>query len=198
MEDRTIKDPFEIFDQWYGEAEKSEPEYHNAMTLATADAEGRPSARTVLLKAWGRDGFVFYTNLESHKGRDIQENPHVALLFYWKSLARQIRVEGEVQKVSDDEADLYFASRARESRIGAWASRQSQPMSGGRAEFEDALHRVEQTYKNSDVLRPPFWSGYRVVPRRIEFWEEEAFRLHRRTRFRPDGKGGWVHQVLYP
>ncbi len=198
MDDTLNTNPFEIFGQWYGEAEKSEPAYHNAMTLATADASGRPSARIVLLKAWDEGGFVFYTNFGSHKGRDLQENPHAALLFYWKSLKRQIRIEGEAQPVTDSEADSYFASRPRESRIGAWASRQSQPMPGGRSDFEDALRKVEAAHKGGDVLRPPFWSGFRVVPRCIEFWEEKAFRLHERHQFQCDGKGGWTSEMLYP
>lgn len=198
MDDIAGMDPFEIFAQWYDEAEKGESSYHNAMTLATADIRGRPSARTVLLKAWDRDGFVFYTNLLSHKGRELQENPYGALLFYWKSLMRQIRIEGKVHQVTDREADAYFSSRPRKSRIGAWASRQSQPMPGGRAEFEDALHVAEAAHEGGGVARPPFWSGFRVVPRRIEFWEEKAFRLHVRHLFQKDDTGLWTSEMLYP
>lgn len=190
--------PFTIFGQWFAEAEHHEPDNHNAMTLATADDKGRPSARTVLLKEWDKDGFVFYTNLESRKGHELAQNDYVALLFYWKSLARQIRIEGRVMRVPDHQADRYFATRPRESRIGAWASRQSQAMPGGRAEFEDALRTVEQTYEGCDVPRPPFWSGFCVVPSYFEFWQEQAYRLHLRYVFRPDGKGGWRREMLYP
>lgn len=191
-------DPFDLFATWLAQAQDSEPDNHNAMALATADAAGRPSARTVLLKGWDERGFVFYTNLDSRKGADLARNRHAALLFYWKSRARQIRIEGIVDLVGKEEADAYFASRPRGSQIGAWASRQSEPMPGGRAEFEQRLAEMETRFQNQDVPRPPRWSGYRLIPDSIEFWEEGEFRLHHRRRFARKPGGGWQEQILYP
>ena len=192
------QDPIELFRQWLGDAEKSEPNDPNAMALATADARGRPSVRMVLLKGVDGRGFVFYTNLDSDKGRQLAENPFAALCFHWKSLRRQVRIEGPVERVSDEEADAYYASRARDSRIGAWASKQSRPLSS-RFELEKRVARYAAKYALGDVPRPPFWSGFRVLPERIEFWIDKPFRLHERLVFlRDGGDGAWVTQNLFP
>lgn len=191
-------DPFAQFGAWFAEAEGREPDNANAMTLATADAAGRPSARTVLLKEHGPAGFVFYTNLESRKGGELAANPRAALLFYWKSLQRQVRIEGVVEPVSDAEADAYFATRPRTSRIGARVSRQSRPIEGGLLAFERALAAETVRLAGKTIERPPYWSGFRLVPEAIEFWEEGQFRLHRRRRFRTTGAGGWEIDHLYP
>lgn len=192
----TQDDPIQQFKVWLADAEQSEPDNHNAMTLATADADGRPSARMVLLKDVDERGFVFYTNLTSHKGRELAVNPHVALVFHWKSLTRQVRVEGAVEPVADQEADDYFHSRARLSQIGAWASKQSQPLEG-RFELERRVAKYTAKFNIGTVPRPEFWSGFRVVPARIEFWREEAFRLHDRTVFTRAGDG-WTTEKLFP
>lgn len=189
-------DPIGLFGQWFAEAGEAEATLPEAVTLATAGADGFPRARQVLLKAWGPEGFVFYTNLRSRKARDLDENPRATLMFHWKSLLRQVRVEGDVERVSDEQADAYFASRARASRIGAWASRQSEPMEG-RWEFEERVARFTARYAVGEVPRPPFWGGYRVVPRRIEFWEDRRFRLHLRWEYRRE-QGSWVHGEIYP
>ncbi len=188
-------DPVERFRQWLADAERSEPNDPNAVCLATATRDGRASARMVLLKAVDESGFVFYTNLESRKGRELAENAWASLCFHWKSRRRQVRVEGAVEPVSEVEADAYFATRARVSQIGAWASKQSQPLRG-RFELEARVARYAARYA-LNVPRPPHWSGFRVVPSSIEFWEDGAFRLHtRRVYQRIDG--GWTHQELYP
>lgn len=189
-------DPFDLFATWFDQASQSELADPNAMTLATADARGRPSARIVLLKGWDRQGFVFYTNLESRKSREIEENARVALLFHWKSRKRQIRIEGDAAPVTAAEADEYFASRPRMSRIGAWASDQSRPL-GERAELEQRLERTVARYAEQEIPRPPHWSGWRVVPRAIEFWEDRDFRLHDRAVFTRDGDT-WSATRLYP
>jgi pyridoxamine 5'-phosphate oxidase len=171
-----------------------------AMTVATADADGRPSARTVLLKAFDARGFVFYTHLDSRKGRELQANRHAALLFLWRSLREagiQVRVEGEAQQVSDAEADVYFASRPRMSQIGAWASMQSQPLAS-REEFEQRLAGFEAQFEGRDVPRPEGWSGIRIVPQRIEFWYGVDFRLHERWCYEADAGGVWSKRLLYP
>jgi pyridoxamine 5'-phosphate oxidase len=190
-------DPFPLFDAWYAEARASELNDSNAMTLSTADAAGRPSSRMVLLKGHGRDGFVFYTNRESRKARAIAENPQVALLFHWKSLRRQIRIEGALAPVSDAESDAYFASRGRDSQLGAWASEQSRPLDT-RDTFEAAFTAMTERFAGGDVPRPPHWGGYRVVPDRIEFWQDRAHRLHERRLFTPDGTGNWSEGLLFP
>jgi pyridoxamine 5'-phosphate oxidase len=190
-------DPFALFDAWYAEAQASEPNDPNAMALATVDAEGRPSARMVLLKGHGPDGFVFYTNHEGRKAADLAANPHVALLFHWKSLRRQIRIEGAVARTSDAESDAYFASRSRDSRLGAWASDQSRPLAN-RATFEARFAQLIARFEGADVPRPPHWGGYRVQPRAIEFWQDRAHRLHERRLFVPHGHGGWSEGMLYP
>ena len=191
------EDPIELFNAWFADAQAAEPEYPNAMTLATADAEGRPSARMVLLKGVDEAGFVFYTNLTSRKGRDLAETPHAALFFYWKSLTRQIRIEGAIEAFADADADAYFASRPRLSQIGAWASKQSQPLDG-RFELEKRVAKYTAKFNIGAIPRPEFWSGFRLVPARMEFWKEEAFRLHDRSLFtRADG-GAWHMEKLFP
>lgn len=192
-----MQDPIAQFAEWLDAAKNhkaiGEP---TAMTLATADKNGIPSARMVLLKEADPRGFVFYTNNESHKGHDIAENKHVALVFYWQPLGRQVRVEGTVEPVSDAEADAYFQSRPRDSRIGAWASKQSRPLSG-KAELLEAVAREGLRFGIGEVSRPPYWHGWRVVPNVIEFWQEGAFRLHERDQFTRTGDS-WSMQKLYP
>ena len=166
------------------------------MALATADAQGRPSVRMVLLKGFDQQGFVFYTNSESQKGTQLAANPQAALCFYWKSLQRQVRVEGAVMPVGDEEADAYFATRARDSQIGAWASQQSRAMSG-RFELEKAIARYAAKYAIGRVPRPPYWLGYRLAAERLEFWQDRPFRLHDRLVYVLDG-GAWRTEKLYP
>jgi pyridoxamine 5'-phosphate oxidase len=189
-------DPFQLFAAWMQDAEAAEPNDPNAMTLATATPEGRPSARIVLLKSWDEAGFVFYTNLESRKSVEIRANPDVSLLFHWKSLRRQIRIEGRCRAVSDDEADAYFDSRPRISRLGAWASDQSRPL-GERAELERRLEEVTARYGDGPIPRPPHWSGWHVMPDSIEFWQDRDFRLHDRAVFTRTGDA-WAATRLYP
>ena len=189
-------DPFETFSQWLEDATRKEPDNPTAVALATADASGAPSVRMVLLKDFDDRGFVFYTNTDSRKGHDLAENPRAALCFHWKSLARQVRVEGAVTPVTEEEADSYYASRARDSRIGAWASKQSRPMSG-RFDLEKAVARYAAKYAIGEVPRPPWWSGYRIAPERLEFWTDKPFRLHERLIYERDGDG-WNNQTLFP
>lgn len=189
-------DPIALFGVWYAEAEAAEGKNPNAMTLATASADGRPSARMVLLKEYGADGFVFYTNLNSDKAADLDSNPSAALCFYWKGAGRQVRVEGTVERVAEEAADVYFAGRPRGSKIGAWASDQSKALES-RALLENRAEEYEAKF-SGDVPRPPFWSGYRVVPDRIEFWTERDNRLHERRLFERTEGGGWRESLLYP
>lgn len=189
-------DPISLFDAWFAEAKASEPNDPEAMALATADAAGRPSVRMVLLKGHGADGFVFYTNLDSRKGGELAANPNAALLFHWKSLRRQVRIEGPVEPVDEAEADIYFASRGRDSRLGAWASDQSRPLAD-RATFEARVDAMKAQFEGEPVPRPPRWSGFRVIPNRIEFWTDRAHRLHERRLFVRDGVG-WSEGLLYP
>lgn len=188
--------PFDRFAEWFEEAQKSE-DMAEAMSIATVDNKGRPSIRMVLLKDHGPEGFTFYTNLASRKGREIVENPNMAFCFHWKSMARQIRIEGKVEKVSDEEADAYFASRARDSQIGAWASKQSQPMEG-RFEFEARILKYTTKFGLGTVPRPEFWSGFRIRPRRMEFWQDRKFRLHDRHIYVRNDAGEWDTETLYP
>jgi len=192
-----MTDPFVLFDQWFAEAKASEPNDPNAMALATADADGRPSVRMVLLKGHGPDGFVFYTNREGRKAADLAANPHAALLFHWKSLRRQIRIEGPVTLATDAESDAYFASRSRDSQLGAWASDQSRPLDD-RATFEARFAEMSARFEGQDVPRPPFWGGYRVTPRTMEFWQDRAHRLHERRVFTTVDGGGWSEGLLFP
>jgi len=192
----TTTDPHILFEDWFAEAQALEPNDASAMTLATADRQGRPSARMVLLKGHDPRGFVFYTNLGSRKGEDLNANPQAALLFHWKSLRRQIRIEGPVEPVSAEEADAYFASRPRDSQIGAWASDQSRPLDR-RETFESRYVEHRDKYEGGDVPRPPHWSGFRVVPERIEFWIDRPHRLHERRLFLRDGDS-WAESLLYP
>jgi pyridoxamine 5'-phosphate oxidase len=189
-------DPFHLFREWFDAAERHEPTEANAMTVATVNRDGVPSARTVLMKDWDERGFVFYTNKESQKASELRENPHASLLFFWKSLGRQVRIDGTIEHVTDAEADAYFASRARISRLGAWASTQSRPLPD-RATLERRLAEVEQKYPGETVPRPRYWSGFRVLPRRIEFWQGMPYRLHDRVVYTPSD-GGWVAGRLFP
>ena len=191
-------DPFAWFDAWLKEAEARVPIDPNAVTLATVSAQGQPSARVVLLKQWDERGFVVYTNLTSRKGQEALGQGLASLSFFWRELGRQIRVEGPVERVEDDQADAYFATRPRLSQIGAWASQQSQPLQS-RQELLDRVAALEALYQDKPVPRPPHWSGLRVVPRRIEFWDAGDFRLHDRFEFlRPDARSAWTRQRLNP
>jgi len=192
----STPDPFSQFGAWLREAEASEPNNPNAMTLATVSADGRPSTRMVLLKGYDDQGFVFYTNYTSQKGRELLGNPNASLCFHWKSLGRQVRVDGRAEPVSDAEADAYFASRQRGSQIGAWASEQSRPVDS-RDTLEKRVREVTAEYDGADVPRPPHWSGFRVVPDRIEFWTDRPNRLHDRQAF-DRAEGDWREQRLQP
>ncbi len=191
------QDPHTLFASWLAEARESEPNDPEAVALATADEAGRPSVRMVLLKGHDERGFVIYTNQESRKGRDLDGRGRAALLFHWKTLRRQVRVEGAVTRVSDAESDAYFATRGRDSRLGAWASDQSRDLDSREtfeARFDDAARRFE----GEDVPRPPHWGGYRVAPERIEFWRDREHRLHERRLFMPDASGAWREGLLFP
>ena len=189
-------DPFALFDEWFAEAKRSEPNDPNAMALATADHEGRPSVRMVLLKGHGPDGFVFYTNEQSTKANELAANPRAALLFHWKSLRRQVRIQGSVEAVSPQEADDYFATRGRDSQLGAWASDQSRPLDK-RPTFEARFAEMERLYQGKAVPRPPHWGGFRVKAETIEFWSDRPHRLHERRLF-VRAPGGWSEGLLYP
>jgi len=191
-------EPFRLFQTWFDEAVKSEPRDPNAMSLATVDGDGMPDVRMVLLKGIDERGFVFYTNTESQKGQELAANPKAGLLFYWKSLNRQVRVRGPVERVTPEEADVYFATRPKGAQIGAWASQQSRPLES-RLAFEKAVALYGAKYALGTVPRPPHWSGYRIVPLKIEFWHDRPFRLHDRVEFRRDALGGaWTKIRMYP
>jgi pyridoxamine 5'-phosphate oxidase len=192
----TQLDPIELFKDWMREADRTEPSDANAMNLATVNADGMPSSRMVLLKDVDQCGFTFYTNLGSHKAQDLAANPRAALCFHWKFLKRQIRIEGTIEAVDEEEADAYFASRDRASRIGAWASKQSQVLVG-RFDLEKRVAEFTAKFHIGEVPRPEFWSGYRVSPMLIEFWTDKPFRLHERLVYhRADD--GWTTETLYP
>jgi pyridoxamine 5'-phosphate oxidase len=191
-------EPIRLFAAWFAEAERSEPVNPNAMTLATIDRDGSPNARMVLLKGFDERGFVFYTNLDSVKGQELAATPKAALTFYWKSLERQVRVRGAVEPVSAEEADAYFATRSRMAQIGAWASKQSAVLES-RMAFEKAVANYTAKFAIGAVPRPPHWSGYRLIPREIEFWRERPFRLHDRIAFRRAAANApWSKTRLYP
>ncbi len=192
------EDPIALFRRWFAAAEKSGLFLPEAMTLATADAEGRPSARMVLLKDVDRDGFVFFTNYESRKASELDANPHAALVFHWAVLERQVRVEGPVERVSAEASEAYFRTRGRGSQLGAWASRQSRPLAE-RAELEARYREVDERFRGQDVPLPPFWGGYRVRPTRMEFWQGRASRMHDRWRWTRDAfDAPWAIERLYP
>jgi pyridoxamine 5'-phosphate oxidase len=194
----AARDPFEMFTAWMKDAEKTEPNEANAMAVATADAEGHPNIRMVLLKAIDSRGFVFYTNFESTKGKELAANPYAALNFHWKTVRKQVRVQGPVSVVSNEEADAYFATRAKDSQIGAWASPQSRPMEG-RWVFEKEIAKYALRYGLAKVPRPPYWSGFRVAPLRFEFWRDRPFRLHDRLVYARDSLDApWRTERLYP
>lgn len=190
-------DPHALFRAWFAEARASEINDSNAMALATVDSTGQPSVRMVLLKGHDERGFVFYTNRESRKAQELGEGSKAALLFHWKSLRRQIRIEGPVSRVDDAESDAYFASRGRDSQLGAWASEQSRPLDA-RETFEARFEAMRARFEGGDVPRPPHWGGYRVAPQRIEFWLDREHRLHERRVFTRTAEGGWDEGLLFP
>ena len=191
-----LDNPHRLFETWFAEARAAEPNDPEAMAVATVGPDGQPSVRMVLLKGHDERGFVFYTNLESRKADELAATPRAALLLHWKSLRRQVRIEGPVERVADAEGDAYFATRSRDSQLGAWASDQSRPLDS-RAAFEARYDAVRERFEGQDVPRPPHWSGFRVVPERIEFWQDRAHRLHERHVFMKR-EGGWEEGMLYP
>jgi pyridoxamine 5'-phosphate oxidase len=194
----AAEEPFALFAEWFAEACKGEPSDPNAMALATVDASGLPDVRMVLMKGYDSDGFVFYSHIASQKGRELATNPKAGLLFHWKSLRRQVRIRGTVSQVSEAEADAYFATRPKQAQLGAWASKQSEPLES-RFAFEQAIAKFAAKYGLSTVPRPPGWSGWRIAPLAIEFWHDRPFRLHDRIEFRREAPGApWSKVRLYP
>ena len=194
----AAEEPFGLFAEWFAEAVKSEPNDPNAMALATVDADGLPDVRMVLLKGYDADGFVFYSHVASAKGRELAANPKAALLFHWKSLRRQVRIRGNVETVTEAEADAYFATRPKQAQIGAWASKQSQPLES-RLAVEKAIALNAAKYALGEVPRPPGWSGWRIIPQALEFWHARPFRLHDRIEFhRASPNAAWEKTRLYP
>ena len=192
-----VAPPLKLFAEWFALAKDSEPNDPDAVALATATPAAAPSVRMVLLKDFGPEGFVFYTNAQSRKGDELLANPQAAMLFHWKSLRRQIRIEGRIEEVDPATADAYFASRSRDSQLGALASDQSRPLAS-RAEFLGRIAKVTAQHLVGRVPRPPHWTGFRLVPRAFEFWMDRPFRLHERRRFELDGAGNWTSGLLYP
>jgi pyridoxamine 5'-phosphate oxidase len=191
-------EPFALFGEWFSEACKAEPNDPNAMALATVDETGLPDVRMVLMKGYDAEGFVFYSHIASQKGRELAASPKAALLFHWKSLRRQVRIRGLVSSVTDAEADAYFATRPKQAQIGAWASKQSQPLES-RFAFEQAIALVAAKHMIGEVPRPSGWSGWRIAPTRIEFWHDRPYRLHDRIEFRREASGGaWTKVRMYP
>ena len=197
VQENHIENPVELFQRWFEEAKGCGLQEPTSVALATVDPDGRPAVRIVLLKHFDEKGFVFYTNLASAKGRDLKANPHAALCFHWDPLRKQVRVSGGCQQVPDDEADAYFATRARISQIGAWASKQSQPLEG-RWALEKRVAHYTLKFSLGDVPRPPFWSGFRLVPDDMEFWEDRKYRLHDRFVFSRITEGRWTKKQLFP
>lgn len=196
--DQLPNNPYELFSDWLNQAEQSEPNDHNAMCLATATPDGKPSTRMVLLKGLDERGFVFYTNADSRKGKEILNNPYASVCFHWKSLLKQVRVEGVLEEISSEEADKYYSTRHRSSRVGAWASKQSQPL-GSRKELEEFVSDYETKFEGQeDIPRPPYWKGFRIKPSAIEFWIDGEYRLHERYVYTPDNSGAWERHMLYP
>lgn len=193
---KNTKNPFEIFTQWFAEAKQKEKYDPTMVSLATATPNGKPSIRIVLLKGFDEKGFVFYTNMGSHKAQEMQQNPFVALCFYWPEIDKQVRIEGHVEKVTNEEADNYFLTRTRESRIGSWASKQSQFLTDEK-ELDERFKKYEQQFVDKEVNRPEFWSGFRVLPDYFEFWERGKHRLHKRTCFNKEQQQ-WKVEHLYP
>jgi pyridoxamine 5'-phosphate oxidase len=196
-EQDVLKDPIQQFALWFDNALEAKVQEPNAMTLATASKKGIPSARIVLLKGFDTEGFVFYTNYESHKGKDLKENPYAALVFFWHDLERQIRIEGKIKKVKSGESDLYFHSRPKESRLGAWASPQSQVIED-RQILEETFEELASSYEHTEPPRPDFWGGYRLIPNKIEFWQGRPSRMHDRILFKKSAKGNWKIVRLAP